>query len=159
MGLWLAFKAFIKALREPHKAIQFVEEPSIKNEKSDPSHLRLLSMLQQSGRMIDFLKEDISSFTDAQVGVAVRKIHQDCSQCIEELVAIRPIMEEPEGGVITISAGYNPSEIKLIGNVKDQFPLKGQIIHRGWKACKRSLPKNSGEQTGELLSPAEIEVH
>ncbi len=158
MRLWLAIKAFFKALKEPEKAIQFVEEPVSKVDKSDPSHLRLLSILQESGRMIDFLKEDITSYSDAQVGAAVRKIHHDCGKSLEEFVAIRPIMDEAEGSVITISAGYNPSEIKIVGKVDDTFPLNGHIIHRGWKACKRSLPKKSGVQAGELLSPAEIEV-
>jgi len=158
MRLWLAIKAFFKAFKEPEKALLFIEEPVGKNEKSDPSHLRLLSILQQSGRMIDFLKEDISSYSDAQVGAAVRKIHLDCGKSLEEFVAIRPIMDEAEGSIITISSGYNPSEMKIVGKVNDTFPLKGHIIHRGWKACKRSLPKKSGEQAGELLSPAEIEV-
>ncbi len=158
MRLWLAIQAFFKALKEPEKAVQFIDDPVKKTEKSDLSHLKLLTLLQDSGRIIDFLKEDISSFSDAQVGAVVRKIHQDCGKSLEEFVAIRPIIEEPEGSMITISAGFNPSEMKIVGKVNDAFPLKGKIVHRGWKATKRSLPKKSGEHSGEFLCPAEIEV-
>jgi hypothetical protein len=34
---------------------------------ADYSHLRLLGYLQQGSRLVDFLKEDISAFSDAQV--------------------------------------------------------------------------------------------
>jgi hypothetical protein len=160
MGLGLAFKAFIKAFKEPEKAQQFVEEtaPPKQLETADQSHLRLLYYLQQAGRLIDFLKEDISSFSDAQVGAAVRKIHQDCAQTMEELVTIRPLKDEQEGSTIQVSKGYNPAEIKVVGKVKGEPPFTGILVHRGWKAQKRSLPKKTGEQTPEVICPAEVEV-
>ncbi len=99
MGLKLAFQAFIKAFKEPEKAQNFIDgtSPTPKQvEMADSSHLRLLHYLQQASRLIDFLKEDIHTFNDAQVGAAVRKIHQDCAQAIEELVAIRALRDEPE---------------------------------------------------------------
>ena len=120
--------------------------------------MRLLALLQQSGRLIDFLKEDIAAFSDEQVGAAVRKIHQDCRQSLEELVTIRPVMEENEGAKVKIAAGYDASHIKIVGKVKSDPPFTGVIVHRGWKAHKRSLPKKVGEQANEVLCPAEIEV-
>ncbi|MGZ3633091.1 MAG: DUF2760 domain-containing protein [Parachlamydiaceae bacterium] len=161
MRLWIAIKAFLKAFSDPKKAQLFLEEPSTAPRNSlecDPSHLRLLALLQQSGRLIDFLKEDISSYSDVQVGAAVRKIHQDCGQSLEEYVTIRPVTDEDEGAKIKIDPGYDPSEIKIVGQFKGEFPLTGKVIHRGWKAHKRSLPKKVGEQSNEILCPAEIEV-
>ncbi len=165
MRLMLAFKAFFKAFREPKKAQLFLEEapPQVvgatpSGAASDHSHLRLLALLQQSGRMIDFFKEDISTFTDAQVGAAVRKIHQDCSQSLEELVTIRPVMEENEGSTIKVPEGYDPTQIKIVGQVRGDPPLSGVIRHRGWKAHKRSLPKKVGEQSSDIICPAEVEV-
>lgn len=154
-----AFKAFVKALKEPQKAQQFIEDqPPKQIESADNSHLRLLAYLQQSGRLIDFIKEDISSFNDSQVGAAVRKIHQDCKQLLEDLVTIRPLKEENEGATVQVPKGYNPSEIKLVGKVKGEPPFTGVLVHRGWKAHKRSLPKKVGEQTVEVICPAEIEI-
>ena len=69
MGLTLAFKAFFKAWKEPAKATKFIQndEPKLleaSEKEADPSHLRLLALLQQQARLIDFLKEDINGFTD-----------------------------------------------------------------------------------------------
>ena len=160
MGLGLAFKAFIKAFKEPEKAKQFVEETAPKQVEAagDQSHLRLLHYLQQSSRLVDFLKEDIGAFSDAQVGAAVRKIHQDCAQSLEELVTIRPLRDEQEGSIIQVPKGYNPAEIKLVGKVKGEPPFTGTLVHRGWKAQKRSLPKKTGEQTSEVVCSAEVEI-
>ena len=160
MGLGLAIKAFFKALKEPEKAKDFIEgRESMKQQESlDQSHLRLLAILQRSGRFIDFLKEDIASFTDAQVGSAVRKIHQDCGKLIEEMVTIRPLRTEEEGSMVQVPKGYDPSEIKIVGNVKGEPPFTGKLIHRGWKVHKRSLPKKTGEMNVDVICPAEIEV-
>lgn len=94
MRLSLAFRAFWKAWQDPKKALRFVESEDEKAEVGDLSHLRLLSLLQHSGRLVDFLKEDISSYSDAQIGAAVRQIQSDCAKSLEDLVTIRPVMEE-----------------------------------------------------------------
>lgn len=160
MRLSLAIKAFFKAWREPDKAKQFIEDRAVvkTTETADVSHLRLLQDLQQTGRLIDFLQEDLSGFNDAQVGAAVRKIQEDCKRLLEERVTIRPLKEEAEGSAIQVPKGYNPLEIKVIGKVKGEPPFSGILIHRGWKALKRSLPKQTGEQAVEVLYPAEIEI-
>jgi hypothetical protein len=159
MGWGVAFKAFFKALKEPEKGKQFVEDDLCKQvESTDPSHLRLLCYLQQGSRLIDFLKEDLSSYNDAQVGAAIRKVHQDCSKTVEELIAIRPLRDEEEGATVQVPKGFNPSEIKVVGKVKGDPPYCGILVHRGWKAQKRSLPKKTGEQMPDVICPAEIEI-
>ena len=158
--LGLAFKAFCKAWNNPEKGQLFItSEPSVPaKETIDSSHLRLLTTLQSNGRLIDFLKEDITGFDDAQVGAAVRKIHEDCAKSLEELVTIRPVMEENEGTLINVPRGYNPSNIKVVGKIKGEPPFSGVLVHRGWKAHKRSLPKQIGELSTDVICPAEIEV-
>ena len=164
MNLWLAFKAFFKTFKDPKGAQAFVEGKStqvskpVSQDNADPSHLRLLTLLQDSGRFIDFFKEDIQAYNDAQIGAAVRKIHQDCSKCLEEYVTIRPLREENEGTTIQIPKDYDPSQIKIVGNVKGEPPYQGVIVHKGWKAHKRSLPKKSGQLGSEILCPTEVEV-
>lgn len=163
MSLSIAIKAFFKAWREPEKALKFLQDEPLKlpekiPEQADQSHLRLLAFLQQSGRLIDFLKEDIASIDDAQVGAAVRKIHQDCAKSLEELVTIRPVMSEHEGASIRVPQGYDPASIKVVGKVKGEPPFTGVLVHKGWKAHKRSLPKKIGEQHNDVICPAEVEV-
>jgi hypothetical protein len=157
----LAFKAFIYAWKHPKDAERFIagnEKQTQHSQPADHSHLRLLSILQHSGRLIDFLKEDISNFNDAQVGAAVRKIHEECGKSLEELVTIRPVLDDNEGTTIKVSAGYDPTIIKVVGKIKGEPPFTGILVHKGWKAHKRSLPKKIGEQSSEVICPAEVEV-
>lgn len=160
MSFLLAIKAFIKAWKEPTKAQTFLDESTkrLDSQPSDHSHLRLLALLQQSGRLIDFFKEDINDFTDAQIGAAVRQIHQDCSKNLEELVTIRPLMPEKEGSTVSVPKGYDPAAIKISGKVKGEPPYTGIVVHQGWKAHKKSLPQKMGEQASEIICPAEIEI-
>jgi len=158
MGLIIACRAFLKALKEPKKAKEFLEEQPKELELHDLAHLRLLAILQQSGRLIDFFKEDITSFTDIQVGGAVRQIHADCAKSLEEFVTIRPVREENEGAIIRVEKGYDPSLIKVVGKISGEPPFSGVLIHKGWKAHKKSLPKKIGKLTNEVIYPAEVEI-
>jgi len=114
MSFMLALKAFFKAWKEPLKAQAFLNETEKKIEvqSKDHSHLRLLALLQQSGRLIHFFQEDIHDFTDAQVGAAVRLIHQDCGKSLEELVPIRPLMPEKQGSTGPVPIACHPAAIK-----------------------------------------------
>ncbi|HRD56075.1 MAG TPA: DUF2760 domain-containing protein [Parachlamydiaceae bacterium] len=163
MSLILAIKTFFKSLKEPEKAKKFLEneskfETETKREESNKaSHLQLLSLLQDSSRLIDFLKEDITQFSDEQIGAAVRKIHADSAKILEEMVTIRPVREENEGSLIHIEKGYDPSLIKVVGKVAGEPPFSGVLVHKGWKAHKKSLPKKLVEQK-EIICPAEVEI-
>ena len=161
MGLVLAVKAFFKALKNSEAAKDFLQDESEKKpkqEKADASHLRLLFLLQNSGRFVDFLKEDISSFSDEQVGAVVRKIHEGCAKSLEDYITIRPVFEHQEGSTVTVPEGYDCSEIKVVGNVKGKAPFKGILRHKGWKAHKTSLPRQLGDFNYEVLAPAEVEL-
>ncbi len=150
MNLIRAFRAFFNAFKK-----QKSEKIPL---KVDSSHLRLLALLQKEGRLIDFLKEDISSYSDAQVGAAVRDIHAKCRESIEEFVTLRPIFTEKEGAVITILQGYDPSTVKIMGKVKGKPPFQGILRHKGWKAHKESLPKQIAKTDCSVICPAEVEV-
>jgi hypothetical protein len=159
MGLKLAFQAFFKALREPEKAEKFLTEKQETVEKKvDNSHLHLLGLLQGSGRLVDFLQEDLSGCNDAQIGAAARKVHTDCQKALEEVVTIRPLLEEEEGTEIHVPEGYDVSSLRVTGNVTGNAPYKGYLVHRGWRAHKQSLPKKVGEQSAEVLCQAEVEI-
>ena len=102
MSFILACKAFFKAFSDPAAGKKFVDGTPPVKESTDPSHLQLLTLLQQSGRLIDFFKEDISSYNDEQVGAAVRKIHQDCGKVLEDFVTIRSVLDQDEGASMSI---------------------------------------------------------
>ena len=161
MRLILAFKAFFTALKNPEFAQKLLEEKKQEEKPAstgDYSHLRLLGLMQETSRFIDFLKEDLSSFDDAQIGAAARKIHEECGKCLEDLVTVRPLLEEKEGDKMTVPQGYDSSKIKVVGKVKGNPPYTGILVHKGWKAHKRSLPKTIGDPITEVIFPAEIEI-
>src|SRR5262245_47245813 len=86
--LWLALKAFWRILTEPEFAARV--EPLFSLAPTGPD-LRILAVLQRDGRLIDFLQEDIDSYTDAQIGAAVRDIHRGCRKSLGDYLTIEPI--------------------------------------------------------------------
>ncbi len=121
--------------------------------------VQMLSILQREGRLIDFLQEDLSVYDDAQIGAAVRNIHQGCKGALAEYVEMKPIYEESEGAEITVPPGFDPRSVRLTGNVAGDPPFKGILRHRGWQVIRMSLPRATVEQKKDwVLAPAEVEV-
>lgn len=121
--------------------------------------LTLLSVLQREGRLVDFLKEDLTGYSDAQIGAAVRDVHRDCAAAIERLFALRPVRSESEGTTIEVPQGFDAARIRLTGNVAGPGPYRGSIRHAGWEAAKVELPEWSGpESAAKVVAPAEVEV-
>jgi hypothetical protein len=158
MSLFTAFKAFFWALKNPKAFEEKDKKHEEKKSKSSYDHLRLLTMMQSCSRFIDFIKEDISQFSDAEVGSVARDIHKNCSKLLEDVVAIRPISKSEEGIELDIEKGFDPQEISLIGNVKGYGPYKGILRHPGWKASKLSLSLCNQDLKKEILQPLEVEV-
>ncbi|MEZ6033479.1 MAG: DUF2760 domain-containing protein [Planctomycetaceae bacterium] len=131
---------------------------------SAQKHLRndavtLLAALQREGRLIDFLKESIDDYSDAQVGAAVRDIHRDCSGVLERQFAIRPVLEQPEGSQVTIGADARNGRIKLTGKIGDGKQASGTLIHHGWLVTKSEVPVWTGDsEAASIVAPAEVEV-
>lgn len=121
--------------------------------------LTLLSVLQREARLVDFLKENIAGYDDAQIGAAVREIHRDASAAVERLFALKPVRSESEGARITVPAGYDAGRIRLVGNVTGQPPHAGELVHAGWEATRVDLPEWSGsESSAKVVAPAEVEL-
>ncbi len=114
-----------------------------------------LSALQREGRFLDFLSEDLEAYDDAQIGAAVRTIHRGLRAVVFEMVELQPVIEAKEGAEILVEEGFNPKEIRLIGNVKGKPPFKGVLRHPGWRAKRLTLPK---PREDDVLAPAEVEI-
>jgi hypothetical protein len=120
----------------------------------------MLAILQRRGRLIDFLQEDLTMFTDEQVGAAVRNIHQGCKEALLEHVALKPVMEEEEGAQVTIRAGFDVHAIRLTGNVIGDPPFQGVLRHHGWRVVRLDLPQQVREREKDwVLDPAQVEVN
>ncbi len=119
---------------------------------------QILGLLQREGRLIDFLQEDIEPYDDAQIGAAVREVHRGCRNALKEVFGIQPVINAQEGSEVEIDEDFDPSQIKLVGNVKGNPPFKGIIKHTGWKFTEVRLPKWTGKSSTNVLAPAEVEV-
>ncbi len=142
------------------KAAEKKAEPAPEPEKArfDEKTVQVLSLLQKKGRLIDFLQEDITGYEDGQIGAAVRNIHKGCKEAIEEYITIKPIMKEDEGSDITVEEGFDPSVIRLTGNVAGKPPFKGVLRHSGWRVSSSSLPALPDNQDLSVIEPAEMEI-
>jgi hypothetical protein len=117
-----------------------------------------LALLQREGRLVDFLKEDIKNFEDAQIGAAVRQIHAGCLKVLDENYTVKPLVDTVnEGDNLTLEENFDASEYRLTGNIPKDAPYKGIVRHRGWSASNVNLPKRLGKINHNVISPAEIE--
>lgn len=120
--------------------------------------LQLLGLLQQEGRLIDFLQEDTSQYSDADIGAAARVVHAGCQKVLREYFSIEPVRLEEEGARITLEAGFDPAAIRLVGNVVGEPPFHGALTHRGWRASDIRLPKVAAGHEMNVIAPAEVEL-
>lgn len=124
--------------------------------------LNLLALLQEKGRLVDFLMEDVNALGDAQIGAAARFVHNGCRAVINSFFEVRPIFSGREGERITLESGFNAREYRLLGNVSDKPPYSGSVVHRGWAAKKVTLPRiiepESSPAAAGVLAPCEVQV-
>lgn len=120
--------------------------------------LQLLTILQREGRLIDFLMEEIKGLPDAQIGAAVREVHSKCAKALLDHVTLKPVVDTAEDESMTVAAGYDPSAIRVVGNLGASPPYTGTVRHRGWQASKLQLQPLPSGQNVNIVAPAEIEV-
>jgi len=121
--------------------------------------LTLLAALQREARFVDFVKEPLAGYSDAQVAAAARDIHRDCGAVLERFFGLAPIVAQEEGAVVEVPAGYDPARYRLTGNVTGAPPYRGRLVHPGWEATRCELPTWSGkEESLRVVAPVEVEI-
>ena len=150
------------------EALQREEKPAPEASKPAPVQtsgnaqaevIAFLSMLQEKGRLIDFLMSDLEGSDDAAIGAAARVVHQGCRAALKEHLKIQPMVPDAEGSQVTVPAGYSASQYKLTGKLSGSAPFTGTLVHKGWRADEIKLPKVVADDD-ELpaLAPAQVEV-
>lgn len=156
---------------EPKKADQKTPEPKKADEPRPPPRptsdlaanhrdgaLALLALLQREGRLVDFLREGLDSFTDEDIGVAVRDIHRGCKKVIDEHFQLEAVMPGEEDTRVKVPAGFDPTEVRLIGKVSGEPPFTGTLRHHGWRVTEVKLPTLTDGVDRRVLAPAEVEI-
>ena len=141
----------------PSKAAVAKPAAAIPAPKTSDGALQFLGILQRDSRLVDFLMEDVTSYTDDQIGAAVRELHDQCRDSIARYVTLQPVIDGVEG-TFTKAPSTDPNVIKFIGNVPAKPPSGGTLRHKGWRAAKVDLPALSAKQDAAIIAPAEIEI-
>ena len=121
--------------------------------------LTLLATLQREARFVDFIKEPLEGYSDAQIGAVARDVHRDCGKVLERLFALLPVASQQEGEEIEVTAGFDPARDRLTGSVEGEPPFRGRLAHHGWEATRCDLPVWSGkEAAARIIAPVEVEL-
>ncbi len=146
------FAARVEALLHPPPP-----EPE-KPARIDPAPVRLLTLLQREGRLVDFLLEDLAGASDQQIAAGVREIHRNCQKVLQDHLELRPVLPEKEEETVVVPAGFDPSAVQLTGNVTGQPPFRGKVQHPGWRVAALKLPKPAEGVDELVIQPAEVEM-
>jgi len=165
--LWLAIVCFFRVIFDPQFAARVAvvrqalpapaPQPFLPPARPDAT-LHLLALLQREGRLIDFCEEEISGFSDAEVGAAARTVHAGCRKVLRDVLELSPIRGEAEGTQVQVPQGFDAASVRLTGNVVGMPPFTGALRHHGWKAARVRLPPPPEGQDATVLAPAEVEL-
>jgi hypothetical protein len=134
-----------------------VETRAAPQHEAPDGALALLALLQREGRLVDFLRESLDSHDDAAVGAAARDVHRGCRKVLEDHLKLEPVMPGQEETMVTIPRGFDPGEIRIIGETRGAPPWKGTLVHHGWRAVEVKFPQ-LGQVDRRVLAPAEVRL-
>src|SRR5919108_3581876 len=86
--VFLARRVALKTLRDPAFAAKVHDLLEPKPPEPSGEAVRILALLQREGRLLDFLLEDVQSYTNDQIGAAVRDIHGNCQHALKEHIVL-----------------------------------------------------------------------
>lgn len=149
----------VEKIVEVEKIVQApAPEPVILKEATPDAALQLLGLLQKEARFIDFIKEDMSAYNDADIGVAARVVHEGCNKAINEYFTLETVRTEDEGSKVTLAKGFNAAEVRLTGNIVGKAPFSGTLVHKGWQVSDVRLPKLTEGHNAKIVAAAEVEL-
>jgi hypothetical protein len=143
---------------EPVPAPVPIQPPAPVANQAEAEVVAFFGLLQEKGRLVDFLMEEVTPYEDAEVGAAARVIHQGCRQVLQEYFNISPISEAQEGAQVTVPAGYSPDRYRLVGKLTGEPPFTGTLLHKGWKTEFVKLPRIVTREGLPSIAPAEVEL-
>jgi hypothetical protein len=124
--------------------------------------VQFLARMQEKGRLVDFLMDDITPFSNEQIGVVARVVHQGCREVVRGAFEIQPVHPGGEREEIVLAGDFDAGAYRLVGKVPEHPPYRGTVLHRGWKATRISLPRVSATTldlaAGRIIAPTEVEV-
>ena len=142
------------------EAVKPVAAAVVPKNQAQAQVVTLLGVFQEKGRFIDFLMEDITPYSDAEVGSVARAVHQGCKEALNEHFQIEPVSTAGEGATLTVPTGPAADEFRLVGNLAGEAPFTGKLVHKGWKTTTVKLPRMIDAADGKIptIAPAQVEI-
>jgi Domain of unknown function (DUF2760) len=158
--LALSFTGPREAPAPPPAPVVAPPPPAPPENRADAEVVAFIGLLQEKGRFVDFLMDDVSLYDDSRVGAAARVVHYGCRDVLYEHFKVTPISTADEGSQITVPEGYAADEYRLMGKITGNPPFKGVLLHKGWKTESVKLPRiiKAGERRLPSIAPALVEV-
>ncbi len=164
----LAFRAFLSLLvggRLPDDLLDIFRPVSVEPTRPAPRGedeldraVQVLALLQRDARLVDFLQEDLTAYSDPQVGAAVRDVHANCRAALARYMTIAPFLDAAEGDRVPTEALTDPGGIKIVGTVSRTTGQTGVVRHRGWHVTSLTLPPLGPAGGRRMIAQAEVEV-
>ena len=120
--------------------------------------LALLALLQREGRFVDFVRDSVDGASDADIGAAAREVHRGCRKVLDQHLSIEPVMPGAEEAKVSVPKGFDPAEVRLIGEAKGEPPYRGTLRHHGWRVVEAKLPTLADGIDRAVIAPAEVEL-
>jgi hypothetical protein len=117
-----------------------------------------LALLQREARFIDFVRDSVDGASDGDVGAAAREVHRGCRKVIDQCLALEPVMPGAEEEKVAVPKGFDPAEVRLIGEAKGEPPYRGTLRHHGWRVVDAKLPTLAEGVDRTVIAPAEVEL-
>ncbi|MFZ0503070.1 MAG: DUF2760 domain-containing protein [Chthoniobacterales bacterium] len=160
--LILSFRAGAKAtppsIGAPAPVPATLPPPVTATNQAETEIVAFFALLQDKGRLVDFLMEDLTAFDDARVGAAARVVHQGCGEVLKEYFKITSVSEAEEGSQVVVPAGYAADQYRMIGKLAGNPPFTGKLVHKGWKTEYVKLPRSTKTDRLPAIAPAEVEI-
>lgn len=138
----------------PARVVEKIVEKEVSPVRSDA--VTLMSLLQREARLVDLIQEDLTHFSDAQIGAAARPALESTRKTLQRVMPVRALDDSGEGSEVTAPVD-RPARYRWIGATAGGQSATGKLVHQGWIAEKIDLPKFAGD-SGDALVVAAAEV-
>jgi hypothetical protein len=117
-----------------------------------------LALLQREARFVDFVRDSVEGASDADIGAAAREVHRGCRKVIDQYLSLEPVMPGAEEEKVAVPKGFDPAEVRLIGEARGEPPYHGTLRHHGWRVVEAKLPTLADGVDRSVIAPAEVEL-
>src|SRR5262249_19722524 len=77
---------------------------------------------------------------------------------LDQHLSLEPVMPGAEEARVAVPKGFDPAEVRLIGEARGEPPFRGTLRHHGWRVVDARLPALADGVDRAVIAPAEAEL-